>query len=185
MQVFFFNFHAKYVFYLLMSFIGWKIFPHLQIDNRYMYAIVHTCTYAAFNLVGILKYFPWLFLFTYFLIFFFLRPHLQHVEVLRLRVELELQLPANATATATPGPSHNCDLCCSLQQCQILNPLTQGSNPHPQGHHYVGFLAHWAFRLFLYRWPLNNMGFNCIDPLECGLFSTLNTVQPPVGWIWG
>ena len=34
--------------------------------------------------------------------FFFLRPHLQHMEVPRLGVELELQLPAYPAATAIP-----------------------------------------------------------------------------------
>ena len=33
---------------------------------------------------------------------FFLRLHLQHVEIPRLRVELELQVPAYPTATAMP-----------------------------------------------------------------------------------
>ena len=45
------------------------------------------------------------------------------MEVSRLGVESELQLPAYTTATATPDPSHICDLCHSLWQCQILNPL--------------------------------------------------------------
>ena len=61
-------------------------------------------------------------------------------------------------------PSHICNLCYSLQQYQILNPLSrpgieltssgilvgfwthwagQGSNPHPQGI-LGGFLTHWA-----------------------------------------
>ena len=47
------------------------------------------------------------------------------MEVPRLMVELELQLPAYTTATATPNLSHICDLGCSLQQCQILNPLSK------------------------------------------------------------
>ena len=51
--------------------------------------------------------------------------HLQHMEVPRLRVELELQLPAYTTATATQDPSHICDLCYSLQQRCIFNPLSQ------------------------------------------------------------
>ena len=32
---------------------------------------------------------------------------------------------AEAYATALPDPSHICDLCRSLQQCQILNPLSE------------------------------------------------------------
>ena len=37
--------------------------------------------------------------------FFFLGPHPQHMEVLRLGVESEPQLPASTIATATPEPS--------------------------------------------------------------------------------
>ena len=48
----------------------------------------------------------------------FLGLHLQPMEVPRLGVESELQLPAY-TGTATPDP------CYSLQQRQILNPLTE------------------------------------------------------------
>ena len=40
------------------------------------------------------------------IIFFFLGPHLWHMEVPRLGVELELQLLVYTTATATPNPSH-------------------------------------------------------------------------------
>ena len=54
-----------------------------------------------------------------------LGPHLQQMEVPRLGVELELQLPAYGTVTATPDLSCACDLCCSLQQHWILNPLSK------------------------------------------------------------
>ena len=47
------------------------------------------------------------------------------MEVLGLGVESELQLPAYTTATATSDRSRVCDLCHSLQQCQILNPLSE------------------------------------------------------------
>ena len=56
---------------------------------------------------------------------FFLGLHLRHMEVLRLGVKLELQLPAYAIATATRDLSNICDLCFSMQQCQILNPLSE------------------------------------------------------------
>ena len=46
------------------------------------------------------------------------------MEVPRLGAESELQLLTYATATATRYPSGNCDLHRSLQQCQILNPLS-------------------------------------------------------------
>ena len=59
------------------------------------------------------------------IIFFFLEPHLQHMEVLRLGVKSELRLSDYATATATPDPSCICKLLCSLQQHRILNPLSE------------------------------------------------------------
>ena len=58
-------------------------------------------------------------------LFFFLRPHLWHMEVPRLGVELELQLPGYNTATATPDLSCVCDLHHSSQQRWILNPLSE------------------------------------------------------------
>ena len=61
--------------------------------------------------------------------FSFLGPHLQHVEVPRLGVELELQLLAYATATTMPDLSHIYDLCCSLWQQWILNPLREVRDP--------------------------------------------------------
>ena len=47
------------------------------------------------------------------------------MEVPRLGVEYQLQLPACVTATATPDVSCIYDLCHSLWQCQILNPLRE------------------------------------------------------------
>jgi len=40
-------------------------------------------------------------------------------------VKSELQLQGYTTATATPDPSCIFDLCCNLQQCWILNPLSE------------------------------------------------------------
>ena len=57
--------------------------------------------------------------------FFFLGPHVQHMEVLQLGVELELQLPAYSTAMATPDLSHACNLHPSSWQGWILNPLRE------------------------------------------------------------
>ena len=51
--------------------------------------------------------------------------HLWHMEVPWLGVELELHLLATATGTAMPDPSRICDLHCSSQQCQVLNPLSR------------------------------------------------------------
>ena len=54
------------------------------------------------------------------------------MEVLRLGVELELQLQVYAAATATQDSSHICDPLQSLQQHQVLNPLSRArANPHP------------------------------------------------------
>ena len=47
------------------------------------------------------------------------------MEVPRVGGESEVQLPAYITATATAEPNCICDLHCSLQQCQILNPLRE------------------------------------------------------------
>ena len=57
--------------------------------------------------------------------FFFLGLHPWHMEVPRPGVKLELQLPAYTTARATVDPSHVCDLHHSLQQRQVLNPLSE------------------------------------------------------------
>ena len=57
--------------------------------------------------------------------FFFLGPPLQHMEVPRLGVELELQLLAYITAIAMWDLSCTCSLCCSSQQHQILNPMSE------------------------------------------------------------
>ena len=57
--------------------------------------------------------------------FFFCWLHLQGLEVPGLGIESELQLPACLTATATPGPSCICDLCHSLGQHWILDPLSE------------------------------------------------------------
>ena len=57
--------------------------------------------------------------------FFFLGPYLWHKEVPRLGVKSKLQVPDYATATAILDPGCICNLCCSLWQCQILNPLSE------------------------------------------------------------
>ena len=60
-----------------------------------------------------------------FLLFCFLGPHLQHMEVPRLGTESKLQLPAYTTATAAQDLSHACDLHHSSQQCRNHNPLIE------------------------------------------------------------
>ena len=63
--------------------------------------------------------------FKYQTFFFFLGPHLRHVEVPRLGVQLDLQLQATTTATAMPDLSCICNLCHSLRQHQILNTSSE------------------------------------------------------------
>ena len=60
------------------------------------------------------------------------------------RVELELQLPAYTIATATLDLSHICYLHCSLQQCQILNPLSKAKDQTHISWILIRFLTHWA-----------------------------------------
>ena len=57
--------------------------------------------------------------------FFFLGPHLWHMEVSRLGVKSELQMPAYTTATKMLDLSHVCNLQHSSQQFQILKPLSE------------------------------------------------------------
>ena len=66
--------------------------------------------------------------FLFFFFFFFLGPHQQHMEVSRPGVKSELQLPVYTTDTATRDLSCICNLCLSLQQHQILNPLSEARN---------------------------------------------------------
>ena len=47
------------------------------------------------------------------------------MEVPGLGVELELQLPAYATPPVMADLNHICYLGCSLQHCQILNPVRE------------------------------------------------------------
>ena len=63
---------------------------------------------------GLLKFF-----------FFFLQLHLWHMEVPRRGVESELQLLAFATGIAMRDLSCTYNLCSSLWQCWILNPLSE------------------------------------------------------------
>ena len=60
-----------------------------------------------------------------FLLFVFLGPHQQHMEVPILGVQLEVEPPAYTTAPETPDPSRVCDLYHSSQQRWIFNPLTE------------------------------------------------------------
>ena len=57
--------------------------------------------------------------------FFFLGPHLCHLEFPRLGGELELQVQTYVTTTVMQDPSHIFNLHHSLWPCQILNPLRE------------------------------------------------------------
>ena len=61
----------------------------------------------------------------YFSLSLFLGLYLQHIEVPGLGVASEQQLQAYATAVTMPDLSCICHLYCSLQQYQILNPLSE------------------------------------------------------------
>ena len=63
------------------------------------------------------------------------------MEVSRLGVESELQLLAYATATAMPDPSSVFDLHHSLQQHQILNPLSEARDRTDTSCFLVGFVS--------------------------------------------
>ena len=63
-------------------------------------------------------------------VFVFLGPNPQHTELPRLGIESELQLLAYTTSTAMQASGCICGLLhCSLRQCQILNPLSEASDP--------------------------------------------------------
>ena len=79
-------------------------------------------------------------------LFFFLELHLWQTEVPRLGVESELQLLAHTIATATRYLSHVCNLCHSLQQCQILSPLREARD--------------WICTLMDTSWVLNPLSHN-------------------------
>ena len=57
--------------------------------------------------------------------FFFLEPHLWHMDIPRLGVESEIELPAYATTTAMQDPSHVCDLHHISRQCRIPDSQSQ------------------------------------------------------------
>ena len=60
--------------------------------------------------------------------FFFLRPHSQQMEVLRLGVQSEIKPPAYTIATTMPDSSRDCDLYQSSQQHRIPHPLSESGD---------------------------------------------------------
>ena len=79
-------------------------------------------TYSSFHLC-------FLFLFLFFVVLACLGTHLRPIEVPRLGAESERQL----SCQSAPQPQHteSYDLCLSLCQCQILNPLSEARDWTP------------------------------------------------------
>ena len=93
--------------------------PWLQLTNTFIWKkkIMHLKSFQfKFNLPEFLLVLMYPFIFY----FFFLGPHLWHMEVLRLGVESELQLPASAAATATSDLS--CYLWPTAQPAATMDP---------------------------------------------------------------
>ena len=61
----------------------------------------------------------------YLFIFFFLGPHLWHMGGSQARGQTGAAAEAHTTATAVQDVSRICTLHHSLQQCQLLNPLSE------------------------------------------------------------
>ena len=81
-------------------------------------------------------------------------------------VELELQLPAYTTARAMLDLSRSWNLHCSLQQCQILNPLSKARDQ-------TGILTDtvWFLTYLSYNENSSQVHFGEFPPLDC--FATL------------
>ena len=103
--------------------------PYLDLLNRLLYSFISGWGMEKITLrVNVSdgeEFWKWIIFIVFFSPPLFLWPHVQHMEVPGLGVELELQLLAYTTGRATPDPSRMCDLCCSLQQHQILNSLNE------------------------------------------------------------
>ena len=72
-------------------------------------------------MIRVMKWFFEIFIY----LFWFLRAHLQHMEVPSLGVDLKLQLLVYATAIAMRDLRRICNPCHSSWQCQIPNPLSE------------------------------------------------------------
>ena len=100
--------YPNWIFFMCLLAIFMSLFVNLLFFSTYIFS-------------SILDYM----LFIYFYFFPFLGPHPRHMEVPRLGVVSELQLLAYTTTRAMPDPSHICNLHHCLQQCWILNPLSE------------------------------------------------------------
>jgi len=88
------------------------------------------------------------------------------MEIPRLGVELELQLPGYSTAT--PDMSHICDLCHSLLQCQVLNPLGEARD---QSRIFIETI--WVLNLLSNNGNSQEIYFNKISSVKDGYISQL------------
>ena len=79
------------------------------------------------------------------------------MEVPRLGIESELQLQAYTIATATLDPSCVCDLCCSLQQHWILNPLREARDRN-----HILLETSWILYLLTHDGNSQEINFYCL-----------------------
>ena len=110
------------------------------------------CKFKKVSITTFLKkcnsYFPFSFFLSFFFFFPFMATFVAYGNSSGFGVELE-QLPAYARAIATPDLSCICNLCCCLQQRQILKPLSEAGD---QTHIFMDttwFLICWATRELL------------------------------------
>ena len=91
----------------LFCFLWWVVLCYI-----YIHIYLYMCIYIHEDVIYISH-------------FFFLGPHLWHMEFPGPGVESQPQLPAYTTDIAIPDPSHICDLHSRLWQCWILNLLSK------------------------------------------------------------
>ena len=104
-----------------------------------------------------------------FFFFFFLGPHMRHMEVLGLGVKLEFQLLA--TAIAMPDPSHICDLHRSSRQGWVLNPLSKATDRTLILMDTCQVHFHWA-----------TMGIHGFSIMNINWWSNKNKMKIKIGW---
>ena len=128
--------------------------------------------------------------------FFFLGVYLQYMEVPRLRDELELRFPAYATATATLRLSLIWELCCSLQQRWILNPLSKAKYQtciltmqvlYPLSHNGAFFFQESSHYSWLWSFFSNAPHINdslLVPFFYSSLHDFFTRTLNPLAWIW-
>ena len=111
-----------YCFQIVFSFEFYCFRSYIQVLDP-LELIFCTCCQVMIQLKN--SHAPWTIHQLLFLPFFFFLFRASPMEVPRLGVKQELQLLAYTTAKATLNPSCICDLCRSLWQHRILNPLSE------------------------------------------------------------